>query len=313
ELRPVSYDIPPQTGCLCENPVLDAEGLERKRAGVLHVAEAPEHRIPRHVTIPRDPSIRFGKLHVSEPPVRLDERPMQILLLDVHVKRIELNRKVRLIELFEELPHLLTGVDERGLVAVQGLQAQPNAPIGGVSSNLLQLAPDQAELLSPVARLASLTHRRVEGSREHPGPELSGRIHRPSQIAPHRPVPPIRQDGPWDGEPRQTRHPMPDEGLPDGAHIERRRGQGKLDEVKPDTSRLADGSIQGGDRSVRRPEVDMGAEPRPPRAYVRQSRHASNVLSISRSSWAVDRYHTPLGWVSTPRVFSFLTNSWYER
>src|SRR5581483_2585420 len=154
ELRPVSYDIPPQTGCLCENPVLDAEGLERKRAGVLHVAEAPEHRIPRHVTIPRDPSIRFGKLHVSEPPVRLDERPMQILLLDVHVKRIELNRKVRLIELFEELPHLLTGVDERGLVAVQGLQAQPNAPIGGVSSNLLQLAPDQAKLLSPVARLA---------------------------------------------------------------------------------------------------------------------------------------------------------------
>ena len=85
---------------------------------------------------------------------------------------------VRFVDGVEQVARLRGEVDEVGLVAVDGLDAQGDAAVGGAAGRLFQDAGDGLQLLGLRRLAGKRTQVRIEAAGEHGRAQSCRRLHR---------------------------------------------------------------------------------------------------------------------------------------
>ena len=118
-------------------------------------------------------------MEVGQVPFAQPDRRGWIVLLDVHVERVEQHAEGGRGDPIHNLQHLLCRVHEAGLETVQGLEGERHAPLGGVVGDgpqVLHQAPNRGRPFGRVHR-PRLSNRRIDRPRQGAGAGAGGHVY----------------------------------------------------------------------------------------------------------------------------------------
>src|SRR5688572_24769974 len=98
--------------------------LDHDIALVANVVQRLHNRLPINVVTARSATVAATRVEVSQMFASFPDRLSLILLLDVHVERVEVQFDCRAADRLEQLQSLVTGVEEVGLKAIERLDAK---------------------------------------------------------------------------------------------------------------------------------------------------------------------------------------------
>ena len=124
-------------------------------------------------------AVAAARVEVAEVLAGLDDRRGLVLLLDVHVERVEVQHDVLRADGLDEGKALVRGVEEVGLKAVQRLDAQRDVPRSGEGGEHFQVLHDERELHLLLLRLhgVGLAHDGVNRTDEARAAHDGGLVH----------------------------------------------------------------------------------------------------------------------------------------
>src|SRR5215207_4365077 len=167
EVVRVPDNVAPERRRAYECLVHGGEGFHREYACVVDVFQAAEDLVPVDVRRPRRAAVGLGEVHVAQARAEACNRPVETLLLDVHVVRVEVDENVRLAYPIQQFRRLRSDVDEICLVAVDGLDPELDAVLRGASGRPFEDAGDDLQFLWLRWLAGERTHVRVERTGKH--------------------------------------------------------------------------------------------------------------------------------------------------
>ena len=139
-------------------------------------ASASKTSLHGHVAGARRAAVVLAGVDLQQPVADEPDGVAERLLVDVHVERVEQHADVVRADAVEQLEHLLGGVDEVGLEAVERLDREPDAALGGVVGDRLDALDRERALLLALGRLE---HPRLADGRVHRADDVRGADRRP--------------------------------------------------------------------------------------------------------------------------------------
>ena len=123
------------------------EGFDDDLLLVADLLEGGDDGLPVERVVARGAAVRAAGVEVAEVLAGLEDGGGLVLLLDVHVERVEVELHVREVDGLDEAEALVAGVEEVGLEAVQRLDVELDALLLGVLAEDLEVLDDELEVL----------------------------------------------------------------------------------------------------------------------------------------------------------------------
>src|SRR4029077_15391602 len=95
--------------------------------------KAAEDALPIDIAAAGRAAVALREVDVSEMRGAIEDGGREALLLDVHVIGVEMDEEIGLRAPLDERDGLASGIDQMGLVAIAGLEAEAEAEAGGVA------------------------------------------------------------------------------------------------------------------------------------------------------------------------------------